>query len=94
MFDLRFFKRVSSVIAWTGESPRLVFANVHEQYIHSHVKRLDNTSSAQRKALDTLEEDHLMLKQYVLQTYLPYFGLKMNFGRHASLVSDQLLFRY
>ena len=81
MFDLAFFKTVSTVLAWT-ESPQIHFTNRHEDAMEKRKKTPFH--QACRHNMLTMSPEDRRLHIYVAHTYPPYFGETLRTGTNAT----------
>lgn len=81
MFDMRFISLVKKVMAWGLEAPGAKFLNPHEYHLQRKqgVKNYLHTCLTVR--VQEIGEDECRLRNYIMQTYLPYFGLEFNTGK-------------
>ena len=86
MFDLKFFAYVSAVMGWTKETPPLKFANFHQSHVNQRA-----SMAAQMHYFKALTEEQYMMRAYIIETYLPYFGLKFNIGNYESRNMDTVV---
>ena len=86
MFDLEFYTTVCKMLSWTEDAPPVVFANDHQMSMIYKQKGHTQFFDGERGVIG----GNALLCAYVTKTYVPYFGLKLNYGRHALLNRDRV----
>ena len=79
MFDLKFYTEVCKALAWTGEAPGVKVLNESQTKYHR------NTTKFHDPQLNKLVMmDKVLVRTYVIETYLDYFDLKIKDGMYKT----------